>query len=62
KANGRIKDKPFSQKVFYYKNLHSLSIEEFVKHHGGCTVWNETEIMNRGQKMAEVAFEYIWKF
>ena len=62
KINNRIGSKPYSQKVENYKKSRLLSVKRFVEYHGHKIEWTETDINERGKKLADIAIDNIWKF
>lgn len=62
KINNRMADKQFSEKINWYKKSKLLSVGEFLSQNSKKTEWNANDIVLRGEKLAEVAFDRVWIF
>lgn len=62
KLNGTIGNKNFNEKIEFYKKSKMLCVQEFLSNFGNNLSWGKDEIEKRGQQLAKIGFDEIWKF
>lgn len=60
--NSSVGNESFLEKKNKYENSKLCNVQMFLKHYGDEPDWNDDLIMRRGKKMAELAFNEIWRF
>lgn len=60
--NSKIENWQFTEKVEYYKESRLLNVKRFIEHYGDKQIWNPDTINVRGEHLAKLAYESIWKF
>jgi len=58
--NNVASDKPLSDKIYLYDRSQLLTVKEFLSNLGDKTIWEEGDIINRTQHIAEVSYGSIW--
>lgn len=60
--NGNASNKEFIEKIPHYSQSQFVSTRNYVQRYGHLSSWAESDIKKRGQFMAKLAYEAIWKF
>ena len=60
--NDEVADSDFACKIKIYKKSQLCIVDNFMKHYGDKNEWDNKCILQRGSKMAELAYNVIWKF
>lgn len=61
RINKNAKDKPVANKIQNYKNSQFNMVKIFLSEYQKKQIWNDDTIIERGKKMAKVAYNNIWK-
>lgn len=60
--NSRIGNESFLDKKEEYRSSNLSNVKKFLDNYGEFDNWSDIEINKRAKKLAELAYEYIWKF
>lgn len=60
--NGNASNKEFIEKIPHYSQSQFVSTRNYVQRYGHLSSWAESDIKKRGQFIAKLAYEAIWKF
>lgn len=61
KVNGKLDNLDFEKKVKLLEESELLSVKLFLEKNGGKSKWTEKDIITRGDELAELSYNSVWK-